>query len=365
MPLQIPHPTVPLHFYRHLLREASYLPKLCRPWITERIHIAFRQRQHERSPAPYVKEASQRLRHLRSANTGNGERMLRLCYLATGRVGKRRRMLAAAHLTSHPAADTAELEDDLRSRKTPSGSSDATDVQRPPDWLDNWSVPKITAIATSQVTQQNSTWPTQMRKTIDPAKLLPTEDVWGRPLSPRLARNKLKKHWKKVIHQLMSPLPQGEWDQLAVLVRGKADAADLALPARRPVATSSSHHDIHAQELLRAETKTDWQSYIKRPARAVVRGSTRKMKSLTGDYDQDPRGYRSPVGVRVFSPRKLQRVYRQVWQASPVMSVNPRSSKWTATWGNHECTVSRPVTRELQLFKGVGTDGSLPKSKSR
>ncbi|KAI0832236.1 hypothetical protein F5Y06DRAFT_187844 [Hypoxylon sp. FL0890] len=341
MPLQIPHPNTPLHLYRHLLREATYLPPLCRPWITQRIQARFRDCRRKTNPKLYIKDAHHYLRYLRSANAGHVQRLLRLCYLATGRLGKRRRILGKSELASSPPANSAELDEKT---KLPGGK------QRQRDWLDNWAIDKVKAIAYSQSQIQAKDFPYLMRRSISPERLIPTENCFGRPLTEKLKRNKLKKHWVSVLRQLMPPLPRGEWDQLGALTRGEADAQHYKLPTRRPVAQS---HFTGSD----AKQRT-WSEFVTKPVRSLERANSRTMKSLSGDEDEDPRGHGRAIGTRVLSPRKLRRgVYGFVWRASPIIEKNPRSGKWSVTWGNNDKTISPPSKKDLQFFQGVDQDG--------
>ncbi|KAI4864716.1 hypothetical protein F4820DRAFT_326904 [Hypoxylon rubiginosum] len=346
MPLQIPHPNTPLHLYRHMLREATYLPLLCRPWIASRIQARFRDCRDEDNSNYYVKEAHQKLRYLRSANTGHVNRMRRLCYLATGRVGKRRRLLARAELSSLPASSSAEL--DIKAKL-------ASEKQREFDWMDNWSIEKVQAIAFSQSAQQSTNWPHIMRKGVDPLRTLPTENSFGRPISEKLIRNKLKKHWAAIFKQLLPPLPRGEWDQLAAMASGEADPQHYEIPARRPVA-----RPVRQSPSASSEARTpSWEDFVTRPVRSLERGSSRSMKSLTSDEDEDPRGHGRPTGIRVLSQRKLRRgIYDNIWRASPLMDKNPRSGKWQVTWGGQERQpIQRPRKKDLQFFQGIGKTG--------
>ncbi|KAI0450050.1 hypothetical protein F5B21DRAFT_448341 [Xylaria acuta] len=371
MPLQIPHPDTPLHLYRHLLRESTYLPALCRPWIASRIQQRFRDCRHRNPPERYVKQAHSSLQHLRSANAGHVGRLERLCFMATGRVGKRRRILATSQLSHRPPADTAELERSrvettLESPPTP-GAPDAGDAggaadaaaaaPRSHDWLDNWSVDMVAALARSQFTQQAKDWPQTMRRTLDPKYIVEGRNSFGRPYSSRLLRNKLKRHWAAVLNQLMPPLPQGEWDHLASLVRGEANVDELMIPPRRPVARSAQDSAFGS-----ASEQWDWSQHVLKPARVVERGSSRRRKTLTGREDQDPRGPGRPIGVRVITPRKLQRIYGRVWNMSPVVKKNPENQKWSVSWGEHEQKISTPSTSDLVFFQGVDKHGRvLPK----
>ncbi|KAI5919169.1 hypothetical protein F4810DRAFT_518458 [Camillea tinctor] len=375
MPLQIPHPNTTLHLYRHLLREASYLPNLCRPWVLNRMKFQFRDRRDAPEPR-YIEQAHYSLRLLRSVNAGHVERMMRLFYMATGRIGKRRRQLARVHLckplgTSYTAdaatADAAALEKD--GKQNPK--------ERDPDWLDNWMLDKVRTLARVQAEKQTPSWPHDMRSNLDPAKVIPAENAFGRPLTPKLRRNKLKKFWTSVIHQLLPPLPREEWDALGVLARGEAAKEEYYLRPRRPVARSllidaedlEDHGDAkdpaHSKELEGLKeseepvTPKEWTAYVTRPARVVERGSSRKMKSLTGEEDQDPRGHGRPIGTRDlnYRNRKLQRLYARVWEACPIMEQRD-NGKWSVVWGNSEIKVSRPKPTELIFFKGVKLNGT-------
>ncbi|KAI1413950.1 hypothetical protein F5Y13DRAFT_25339 [Hypoxylon sp. FL1857] len=342
MPLQIPHPNTPLHLYRHLLREATYLPPLCQPWITQRIQARFRDCRHKENPKVYIKDAHHHLRYLRSANAGHVQRMLRLCYLATGRIGKRRRLLGRFELGSSPPASSAELDEKTRL---------INGKQRQHDWLDNWSIEKIKAVAFSQYEKQTKEWPYLMRRSLDPERLIPTENCFGRPLTQKLTRNKLKRHWASVLRQLMPPLPRGEWDQLGAMTRGEAGAQHYEIPTRRPVAQPHST-DLDTR-------KPTWSDFVIKSVRSMERRNSRKMKSLSGGEDEDPRGHGRAIGVRVLGRRKLRRsIYGRVWQASPIVDPKPDSEKFSVTWGNSEKTIPRPSKKVLQFFQGIDEAGA-------
>ncbi|RYP76655.1 hypothetical protein DL770_007194 [Monosporascus sp. CRB-9-2] len=374
MPLQIPHPNTPLHLYRHLLREASYLPPLCRPWIASRIQTRYRDCQHTNDPKSHVKEAHHYLRYLRSANAGHVDRLLHLCYLATGRVGKRRRQLATLFLSKRPPENTASLESDVPSNDRPSkGSSktpaptlgkksspEAAEEGREPDWLDNWAVDRLHAVAASQVEHQGGDWPQAMRRSYDPKRALPTENAFGRPFPKKVARNKLKRHYASVLKQLLPPLPQGEWDRLRDLANGaEGTENEMTTPPRRVVArpTLKEPRDKDPEDW---DWDWDWVQYVTKPVRAVERKNSRKMKSLTGEPDQDPRGQGRPIGVRLMRSRKIRRgIYGRVFELANTMTQNPRSGKWTVTWGSSERKLSKPTATDLGIFQGVDDSGKL------
>ncbi|KAI1299567.1 hypothetical protein F5Y03DRAFT_248376 [Xylaria venustula] len=373
MPLQIPHPQTPLHFYRHLLREATYLPTLCRPWIISHIQRRFRDCRHKKPEALYVDQANTTLRYLRSANAGNIKRLERLCCMATGRVGKRRRILAASHLSQPPPADTAELEKTRIDKTRASSPSNGTPGAAGPtavasaaaapgkhDWLENWSLDMIFALARSQVSQQARDWPQNMRRSLNTNSITTGTNCFGRPFRPKLVRNKLKRHWAGILKQLLPPLPKGEWDHLASLVLGETSADELKIPSRRPVAR---HNEV--ESLNPMSQQWDWSRHVLKPARVVERGSSRRQKAVTGQEDQDPRGHGNPIGVKVIGPRTLQRLYGRIWNMSPVIQKNPGKQKPSISWGGNERRISPPSARDLVFFQGVAKDGTvLPKAQT-
>ncbi|KAI0394166.1 hypothetical protein F5Y17DRAFT_272501 [Xylariaceae sp. FL0594] len=356
MPLQIPHPKATIHLYRHLLRESTYLPQLCRPWIAFRIRDGFEAYRHKRHATPYIKEAHAYLRYLRSANAGHVGRLERLCFMATGRVGKRRHTLIEEHLSKPAIADTAELKAALQTEPAALYGTVPTAAH---DWLENWSIDKLLALGRSQLEAQTSLWPHTLAKgLIDPAKTLQKTNCFNHPPGRRLARNRLKKHFRSLLDQVMAPLPEGEWHHLQTLVLGSSRDPQLRIPRRRPIA-QPVQEDSNSDP---ANEEWDWTQHVLYPARKIERGNSRKMKSLTGKEDQDPRGHGRPIGIRFISPTVLKRIYRRAWEMSPLMKKNPGDKDWTVVWGYKPKKLSAPTTGELAFFSGVGEDGRFPLS---
>ncbi|KAK6082418.1 hypothetical protein SCUP234_04257 [Seiridium cupressi] len=386
MPLQIPHPETARHLYRHILREATYLPPLVRPWSFEYIKTRFRGGQDAQDPKKHIKEAHRQLRFLRAANAGDVRRMLRICLLATGRLGKRRRQLADEYLSKSPPADSAMLENtscnsnDAMRRLTlaawgqsvdgKAGTKEKKKGEEPlpsvldSTWLGHWDLEKVRILGESQYNRQESVadWITgnKIRRTINPKTTVVTENCWGLTLRPKQMTRKLQKHWKSVIASLMPPLPQGEWDTLKDLAEGVAPENTWRIPPRRPVATPVES-DMTKPVIANATALWDWENYVTMPIRKLERKNSRRMKALSGSSDEHPYRQGPPIGVRAFKARSLTRgIYAKVLLASPVMKKNANGN-WKVTWGgeNKHPTLSKPTSTDSQFFQGVDAMGKI------
>ncbi|KAK8042888.1 hypothetical protein PG994_013371 [Apiospora phragmitis] len=357
MSIRLPHPDSAIHLYRHLLREATYVPPYCRPWLTERIKRRFRDWRR-----PNLHEAHQSLRFLRSANSGHINRTLHLCFLASGRLGKRKRQLATSFFKKDPAEDSDALAKRPLFSTATAAPNRSNRKPRPEEapvltWLNNWDIDKVMAVAGAQVRNSQTNFPKQMRKTIDPARVLPKVNAWGQVFKPRLVGRKLQKHYAKLLADLMPPMPQGEWDLLQDLSLGQAEPEMFNVPTRRTVATTP----VATQDSSTDTTpEWNWEEYVTKPVRTVERSNSRAIKSLSGACDSDPRGQGRPIGVKSFSPRRLRRsIYNRVWEASPILTYAKGKEKFKVTFGGTRRELSPATTSDLQFFSGVDTKGTV------
>ncbi|KAI1813215.1 hypothetical protein GGS20DRAFT_491908 [Poronia punctata] len=350
MPLQIPHPVTPIHLYRHLLRETTYLPPICRTFVAHRIENSFQKRRHEAEPAKYVKRAHAGLRYLRSVNAGHFARLERLCLMATGRLGKRRRHLVAEYLKRPPAANTDELEAQAQARPLY-----GTKPVKEHDWLEDWDVDKLLVLAQSQVKAQKHYWPRETTRALDPKRVLATKNCFKQGPGPRLARNRLKRFFAPILDSLMPPVPKSEWLELQSVVQEDSRHKALRIPPRRPVARL-------AEEDGRPEAQSDewdWSQHALYPSRVLEAGSSRKMKSLTGQEDQDPRGHGRAIGLKRIALPQVRRIYNRIWQMTPVMEKKAEGGGWSVTWGGGPTKLTTAPSADFFLFQGVERTGKV------
>lgn len=347
-----------LHTYRHLLREASYLPPVCQAYFREQIRSRFRLHHHDPPSSPDTKLRLRRARHdlryLWAANHGLRDNMLRVLLLAYGRIGKRRRTLmrnfGAKQLPADSAALEAQIQEDVERAKR----------RRDRDWLDGWDVPKLHALAVSQARQ--SFWSPRSEikgNRLKPEEDIPEENSWGRPLPARLARTKLRKWYKRLIVRLMPPVGRAEWDKLRLLATGAADMTLWAMPPRRPRGRTLSCGDDERK-------KWDWRAYATTPVRAVERGSSRSQKARTGEEGEAPYGLGQPIGVRSYDRHRMwQRLYTKVWEMTPTMAVvedqEGQKRRWDIRWGRISKEAPVAVPKQMAFFEGAVA--AKPKAK--
>jgi len=339
-PLRLPKPETPLDFYRHLLREASYLPPLARAPIDEQIKRRFRRCRHNEPPKSLedLGQARHDLRMLRAANAGDMTRMQRVMLIAFGRVGRRRRELSArlVHRTS-PATDSAE--------KSPA----AAELHKE-DWLDDWDIPRLRAFSRSQVMAglSNTPRPTLSSYQTVETSVIPAQNSWGRPLPDRLHRKKRRNMWKSVADKCMPPLPEEEWGKIKAIVQGTPEGAWLP-PPRRPAAQAVRVSGAAPKGSLDA---WNWQAYAVRPVATVDRSASRSNKLLSGAVDDNtPTGDPQPAHCHEYTPRFWRRLFGDLWQLTATMKrKGPGAKDWDIAWGKQHFRLPPTPGAAMEFF---------------
>ncbi len=334
-PLQIPNPETALHLYRHLLREASYLPPLARPFVDNQIKHGFARHRKDGGQRcqKHIRQGHHDLRMLRAANAGDLARMRRVMLEAFGRTGRRRRDLMSDLLHREAPANLAEHE------RYAAEISPVTSGDRELDWLDTRDLDKLRTLARSQVQAGlvGSPKPDITAQQTSPDKTIPVKNSWGRPLPRKPYRTKLKNGWKAVADKCMPPLPKAEWETLAAIAQGTMHGQWLP-PPRRALGRLVS-------EAAREATGWNWQSYAVKPVVAVDRPARRRSKLLTGAVDDNtPGGDPEPVGCHKYTARTWRRLLRDIWTLSSTMEekVGEKAAgrRWNIAWGK---TVFHPA----------------------
>lgn len=358
--------TPPRHLFRHLLREASYLPPVCAAYIAARIKSQFRAHREEKHLAPERLSAGRRqLRRLQAANRGDVKQLERVFTHTFGRAGEQRRELIGPLVRPDPPASSEEAEAKAGNRglsKLQAVYDKARNVKpgHKRDFIDNWDFSKLHEFLQSQIAHASNTspavWPREPPTKVNPAANMPENDIWGRPISQRAVRSTLKKWWLGTIAKVMPPLGEGEWETLRGLATSKGLAPLLRIPPRRALAAP-------VQGGGEQDGKPwSWEAYASLPAWWIERerkaGFQESVKGLR--YEPVPAAPEARA-----SNRKLRRLAGRTFEVSPYIKRDEKTAKSTIVWGS--LTPDLPVVPAgaHSFFEGLDASGSVKKADAK
>src|SRR5271170_410895 len=203
--------TNPIHLYRALLRECTYLPDpRARTFFQNYTISSFRKYLPKirswRHNIPLERQVRlldrgrKQLSMLRRANEGYLKPLEKVLMITYGRVGKRRRQIMF----------------NLMREETPQSRELAADEKIEPykkDWSPLFLVQKLMQ---SQAACQGQLDRSTAR--VKPKLQIPEQTIWKKELPPSRARNAVKKWYVRNVDLILPPLPEKEWLEL----RGKA-----------------------------------------------------------------------------------------------------------------------------------------------
>ncbi|KAF4125480.1 hypothetical protein GMORB2_4320 [Geosmithia morbida] len=362
----------PLHIYRHLLREISYLPPAFSSTISDQVRHQFHQ--HANSPTHAklrLSRARAGLRTIMAANRGDTDCMTRLMAKGFGREGKRRRQLVSEFVVSQGVGDSSSLEkmleaatvdDDGVAATTPDDARSSTKKRKDKNaFLDRWDRPKLLQFLKTQQRAQNETktsviWGGSPIKTVDDMAGIPATNSWGKPPSETLVRAKQAKWWKRHADKIMPPIDKGEWQLLQRLSDGAQSqrGSEWAIPPRRTPAVSLSGP-------VEEDTKSRLDASAFHSAAFVDRPRTVRLRRYTGE-SRDAGPYTGKPHRDTISDRWFRRAYRRVWRKTSYAEMDANTLKYTFTWGKASSTsLPPPSPTQSTVFDGVDDNGQ-PKS---
>ncbi|KAJ4257523.1 hypothetical protein NW762_008647 [Fusarium torreyae] len=401
MPMPNPHTSIPaflppLHLYRNLLRESSYLPPAFGPVVTSLIRTRFRShRKPNRLQDVHLAKAARALRKITAANMGDRKHMESLMMQAFGRKGARRRSLFAEFYKLQPS-DSNALEalinntdkkspnrNTAKPRKTAernktspnkpeSKNTDATSTEEQrtqttssrvrgkpkplkPPFYDKWDTAKLNKLFLSQRNLQKTAdlpWPKRDHKSLLSDIQIPETNIWGKPPSERVVQARRADFWKRSLVKGMPPVPYSEWELLGRLAKGLQEEDGWKVPERRPAAKP-----IHAPEPKSSDLGWDWEKYATLPASKIKR----KRHSFTLPYlENAPSGtepYNQRYKMAVLSPRWWRRAYLRIWQFTPAESPDSKPQREKYVWGHLTAPATSPTKAQLKVFEGVDSKG--------
>ncbi|PFH57492.1 hypothetical protein XA68_15005 [Ophiocordyceps unilateralis] len=366
----VPSPLPPLCLYRHILREASYLPPAFRVKVVDTIRHRFHNNRLDTSLAKTrISRARTVLRTLRAANSGETDAMTKLIYLGFGRAGSFRRELISEFVKPQGPSDSKALDalldkaaepdskaqgaDKSETQKADQGDvPEAVDKKRKPkiDFFLRWDRPKLLQLNKSQRQQQTvaksaTGWPRAALKNFNQNQFVPATNIWGKPPSESLVRTKRAKWWKIMVDKLLPPLSKGQWELLGQLSEGAQDSGNWAIPKRRPAAQAQSI----------APHQWDWRAYASTTVNIIEKPKSLYNQRRSGQRDMGPYSVRQRKDK--ISLRWFRRQYKRTWLVTPTMSQNANTLRHSISWGQAASGVSPATRAQLEIFQGVNAHG--------
>ena len=335
--------TNPVHLYRHLLRETSYLPPVARLAVEARIKYRFRR--HSNLPISAVRQrfhrrrnANSALRVLRAAVSGDWDCMQKVLMLVFGRLGKRRRELMDELLrkTQQPV-NLQEVDEQIaRSEKLPV-KRESKSVRRVSSIMDKWNLKLLEALGNSQAKANDNI---AKRFKIERTKKLDDKNQFGKIRSQRKMRRLEARWWKWLAGKILPPLGESEWEMMGRLARGEhrnAEEAKLLKMARQRRKPAKQKHEEENGHGGR-EGRWVWENAARTPVSLLEkqRGRHYQLRSGLRAKNTGLSGDRTPIGYHHLTARCLRRLMLSVWCATPkiVYREGPRHpDKFNIVWG--------------------------------
>ncbi|KAM0548553.1 hypothetical protein ACHAPJ_009876 [Fusarium lateritium] len=416
MPMPNPHTNIPaflppLHLYRNLLRESSYLPPAFGPVVTSLIRTRFRShRKPNRLQDVHLAKAAQALRKITAANMGDRKHMEGLMMQAFGRRGARRRSLFAEFYKIQPSDSNAlealikgadadadkkspngntaeprktaernktspnkpEAKNTSEAKNTDEAKTDATPTEEQrtqttsprvrgkpkplkPPFYEKWDTAKLRKLFLSQRHLQKTAdlpWPKRDHKTLLSDMHIPETNAWGKPPSERVVQARRKDFWRRSLVKGMPPVAYSEWELLGRLAKGLQEEDEWKIPERRPAAKP-----IYAAEPKSSDLGWNWEKHATLPASKIER----KRHSFTLPYlENAPSGtepYKHRYKRAVLSPRWWRRAYLRIWQFTPAETPDSKPQREKYAWGHLTTPATSPTKAQLRIFEGVDSKG--------
>jgi hypothetical protein len=269
--------TKSIHLYRHLLREAGYLPdNVSRLQIRRQIIFRFRHKLSHRRKLietaagnhvtssrsseqrdsictleERLKTGESALKRLHNANLGCALSLHKVLLYAYGRIGKRRYELLRPFLEIDDDSTGTEILNTAGNRIIRKGGTkkdfflhvpvkvifDAPKSSKNLDVIEfhiSSRFDRLRALALSQVRfYKPAMWFTRGRLRSAVFEM-PKFNIWRRPMPQKRVRNMLNKWYGKLIDSILPCLPKSDWEHLRALATG-AKPFDVIKRRKRPI----------------------------------------------------------------------------------------------------------------------------------
>jgi hypothetical protein len=290
-------PTNPVHLFRALLRECTYLPDArARSYMHDYVLRSFRSRLPRvkawrkelslKDQVRLLRRGRKYLSLLSRANEGYLDPLERVLMMTYGRIGKRRRELMANLMRIEPPSNHEAVEQLFRS-ETPPGPRKLP--------------AKLHEIARSQNAHRQ--YLDKFSAKFQLVSGIPKTNRWGKPMPASRVKNLTHRWSVKQLQQIYPPLPANEYQDLQSLASGEAK----------------------------------WQGPVPRRVRAQsVDAAVNKTALDKVCADGPPRGITFAMYVNgrphQITARLMRRLWTTILRHVPVLSWNHETEKWMVTW---------------------------------
>ena len=322
-------PTNPLHLFRSLLRESTYLPDpRARLYVHNYVLWSYRtylpKVKEWRNPIAFKRQVKllhrgrKWLSMLQRANEGYLKPLEKVLMMTYGRTGKRRR----------------ELMQRLMALEPPQTHEEVAALSFPKPYVKDWKPPaKVEALMRSQAKQQALL--DRISAKVKTKLKIPVENSWGKPMPQCRVKNMTHAWYVKQVDHLFPPLPESEWEELRLLATG--EIVWHGPPKRRTRTHDVSNLDSNA------------------PTETTLLEGPRKGHTFRDYVNGRPHD---------ITPHLMRRLWAIIFRHVPVISLNKDKEKWTVRWGNAEKSpqlVAPPSsTRDALLFSSYESLARLP-----
>lgn len=323
------HRAQALSLLRGVLRECTYLPDAAaRQYMKKYVLERYRAYQPDVSAtgplldfgkdriSAVTRKARKAFAFLKKANDGHTPHLTKVLFMTYGRVGRRRHELLSpllretfnSKITATEVVKLPYIHAKLIARF---GTLKPETMNAIPSVL-----PALEALLKSQVDSRLQGPPLSTPKTLGID--VPELNAWYRRMPEKRIKNKAKSWFSDMLARALPPLPQHEWHRLRKLAHGITKWEGPV--QRRPLQGLVNEDNVGTSDMLSKHL-----------------GITRPNTDLTYKapllMHKPPNRFVKFTRPHEINSRFMQRVYKKVFQISPVMSKNDTTQAYQVKWG--------------------------------
>ena len=359
------HMVNPIHLYRALLRESTYLPDVqARRYTWFHIRESFR-RYTIKETIPLSRQLSRlqqgrkSLSTLRRANQGYLKPLQYVLFCTYGRKGRRRRELLGQIIKANPRPAIEAGPDSITAALSPI-STEAGIQSVSEEWNRDWRPHSMITVLLRGQSRQGDRLDRILagKKALQVEPTIPERNTWGRPMPENRVRNMIREWYMKQMDRLLPPLPDEEYERLQALAVGQVGPQDRPQPRRKTavsaVATSAKlgtdptvHVQNHIASDLSSNNKSNPDLDSLLTPNLLLQGPS---KSHTFETYISGRPHN-------LTPRFLQRIWSTIYRHTPRLIWNPDKDEWSVRWGINQAghtAIPRLTEKEVKIWFGNG-----------